>query len=271
MPNEMVLGEVAVVVAAAAAAAASPWTCRFVLRNPHSLCYANSSIRALLHATHLSNTDFGPLQGLKRLLENSIRKGVMVLLSQILIFRSLTPGWCFDATQRDAAEYLHSLLEATQLVPAFWDKRGLFPDGVRLIDQGVMPIGMSIADCGTLQGSILRWHGQSELHALTSASTLLCIQVDRYTLAGKIHHRLQFSDFVQVPCFTDGMNITWYRYQVVSVIMHFGRYTTSGHYRALLRVGNSWHLADDGRDAHEVQLVPGYERNAYVLWLIRQD
>ena len=50
-------------------------------------------------------------------------------LSQFLVFRSLTPGWCFDAVQRDAAEYLHCLLEATQLTPQFWDKRGSFPGG----------------------------------------------------------------------------------------------------------------------------------------------
>ena len=248
-----------------------PWTCDVVLKNLHSLCYVNASILSLFHCLHSLDANFGPLLFLRRILEQSVRKGADVLLVQMQLFRRLVPSWTFDAVQHDSAEYLHMLFEQTNFLSVLWDTRCSTPEGIQLKTQGIMPIGIPVQGCDTLQDSINAWHGHSDITAIVSETDILCFQVGRYTAEGKDTRRLRFSEPVQVPVFTDGLRVQWYRYQVCSVVLHFGRYTTCGHYRALLhhRVGHSWLITDDHKAAAPATLMPGHERNVYILWLTR--
>ncbi|OLP94306.1 LINE-1 retrotransposable element ORF2 protein [Symbiodinium microadriaticum] len=57
--------------------------------------------------------------------------------------------------------------------------------------------------------------------------------------------------------------------QVTSVVVHIGRHTISGHYRALLRVEDQWMYTDDSVYATATAMSRDLESNVYVLWLKR--
>ena len=58
-------------------------------------------------------------------------------------------------------------------------------------------------------------------------------------------------------------------YRVQAVILHIGARPTAGHYRALLRAGDRWGYSDDGVRARVVDMATEFQRNAYMLFLIR--
>jgi len=72
-----------------------------------------------------------------------------------------------------------------------------------------------------------------------------------------------------VPRFTQNLQLAWDQYIVTSAIIHLGRHTHSGHYRALLRVNDQWMYTDDSVPATVINMSRMLESNVYLLWLKR--
>ena len=69
-----------------------PWTCRLRLRNPRSLCYSNAAILALYHALLEDPLSAPELAFLLRLGENAANRSTPLSLTQLNLFRKLTPS-----------------------------------------------------------------------------------------------------------------------------------------------------------------------------------
>ena len=251
-----------------------PWTCRLHLRNPQALCYVNAGILALLHCLVTGTHNAPELQFLIKVGENAANRARQVLLSQMNMFRQLTPDWRFTSEQQDTAEYLHALFSHTISLQAIWDSRTQTADGIRLRTQGMMPIAMPLRLEGepeSLQVRIQHWHESQDITALTVAAPVVCIQLGRYVDAGKLRNQIDLPEKVQIPIFDEVSRIEWREYSLVSAIIHLGRSTRVGHYRAILRVGSLWFLTDDHKQAEPLTVHEGHLRNIYVLMLCRCD
>ena len=186
------------------------WIHRLQLKNPHNLCYVNASLLALVFVFDRANLEPAPLSFLLLLMRKAAGRPSTFHLVQSLRFRNLTPAWDFDAGQQDAAEYLHALLQAQPLLDVSWDTRCETPDGVRLREDHRLPIRMHVSTDSTLQQVIRAWHGEDDVQALISPSTIVCVQLGRYTEAGKSFAKVTFSDQVLLPVFTEGLQVSWH-------------------------------------------------------------
>ena len=182
----------------------TPWTCRLHLRNPQALCYVNAGILALLHCLVTGTHNAPELQFLIKVGENATNRARPVLLSQMNMFRQLTPDWRFTSEQQDTAEYLHALFSRTISLQAIWDSRTQTADGIRLRTQGMMPIAMPLGLEGkpeSLQARIQHWHESQDITALTDAAPVVCIQLGRYVDAGKLRNQIDLPEKVKIPIF----------------------------------------------------------------------
>ena len=245
------------------------WVCSLRLKNPHSYCYANAATLALLHALEGQSAPVPELQFLRKVGHKEAERGIELLLPQMLQYRNLVPSWTFDHVQKDAAEFLHVLFEHATSMQVIWDMRKNTADGIRLCTQGMLPILISMPETGIavdLQDRIYKWHHADEaVTALTFPAQMLCIQLGRYHAGGKLFHKLDLPDMVRVPTFLDDSSVQWQLYTISGAIIHLGRSTQMGHYRALLRVGDSWLLTQDSRKAERMH--DGHRRNIYVIFL----
>ena len=66
-------------------------SCQVRLRNPHNHCYANASILALLHGLSTATMEIDRLRFLTKVCLLAVAKNKEVLLSQMYLFRMLTP------------------------------------------------------------------------------------------------------------------------------------------------------------------------------------
>ena len=261
-------GRLAATSTAHAAASADHWLFRLRLRNPHMLCYANASILALMYAFESSEHAHAQLDFLRLLLRKAaVDKSTTFNLAASLRFRQLTPTWDFSAQQKDAAEYLRDVLQATSILQVTWDTRCLAPEGVRLRDDHSLPIRMHVTSDSSLQQVINRWHRDSDVQALITESALVCIQLGRYPDAGKTFAKVDIIADVQLPVFAEGLQVSWHRYKVMSAVVDIGEHMTSGHYRAILRAGASWQYSDDAVQTTTTALTLEHITNSYVLWL----
>eukprot|EP00439_Symbiodinium_sp_Y106_P018664 s8592_g2.t1 len=122
---------------------------------------------------------------------------------------------------------------------------------------------------GTLQQMINCWHQDGDIHALFEHGPLICLQLNRYLLGGKNMASVHFENAVQVPVFTQGLEVEWFAYKPVAGILHRGRLTESGHYQALLKVRHLWFQTEDHVCARPVAINAVQRSNIYVIWLMR--
>ena len=246
------------------------WTCAMRLRNPHSLCYVNSSVQAILHLLYTAGQEYYNLEFLHQACQASVRSGVLLNLSTNLMFRSILPGWTYDAVQRDAGEYAMLLLEALRMLRCEWQLLIGPPHGDVPAEVGGCPLMMKLPEhtC-SLQDVIDRWHrpSQGQLRLVCSNDGLLVIQLDRYDTGSKVFTDVDFAEAVRLPVRMNHGVAETSCFVVYSVVFHTGRSVQSGHYQAVLRVGSSWRLCDD--DAHSVPftLTGHVRRNVYLLFL----
>ena len=99
---------------------------------PHSLCYINAGILAMMHGLEAASLPWGPLQFLYNLAKNAASRGVVLKLVQSHRFRSLVPEWVYNEVQRDTAEYTHQLLQAQAIHNVQWDARRFGMAGLQL-------------------------------------------------------------------------------------------------------------------------------------------
>ena len=78
----------------------------------------------------------------------------------------------------------------------------------------------------------------------------------RYDSCGRVFKDFQalddLGDMVRVPMFTSSRDLAvqWKPYQVRAALLHTGEAASRGHYRSLLRNGESiWHITDDNMSA----------------------
>ena len=256
------------------AAGATPWTCRIRLQNPHAVCYANAATLALHHAVLCPSMQVPEIHFLQKLGNNAAAQNKSLFLPQLNLFRRLTPQWVFDAEQKDAAEYLHGVFQAASSVQVTWDTRRQTDEGIRLAVSGTQPVLIPIT-AGTpspteLQHLIVTWHHtEGDTTALTHPAELICLQLGRYHADGKQMQAMHFAQTVQMPVFNDNAGVDWWDYSISSIVLHLGRSTHTGHYRALLRVQQAWLLTEDAQIAKPVTLHNGHLRNAYVFVMRR--
>ena len=204
------------------------------------------------------------LQFILKLLSKTAERGVAFKLTQSVRFRPLVPAWVYDEVQRDTAEYIQQLLQAQQLHSTIWDSRCLGLAGFQLRAQGDARIPM--------QDVIHHWNTRSDVHAMAHPSDCLCLQLNRYVRYGrhgKIMQPIRFDRPVYFPRFIEHVRLAWDQYIAIAAVIHIGRTTQGGHYRALLKVGAQWMYTDDSSYVQPVTVNAEHESNVYVIWLKR--
>ncbi|CAE7557893.1 unnamed protein product [Symbiodinium sp. CCMP2592] len=200
-------------------------------------------------------------------------RDIQIRLTQNLRFRNLVPHWIYNEVQRDSAEYLQHLLQAQQFHSVRWEHRKLGLAGLHIRAQGDLPIPMSIPrGARDLQDVIMHWNTHQDVHALAHASECICIQLNRYLRldrTAKLMAAIRFDRPVFCPRFENHLSVTWDRFEVVSAVIHYGRNTQQGHYRALLKVRDQWLQTDDSAYASSIEMCAQLESNVYLLWLKR--
>ena len=248
-----------------------PLTCKVRFRNPHSLCYANASVLAILHLLHVIGQDFGNLEFLRQACSASVTADTDMSLTTNLMFRSLLPGWSYTNVQRDAAEYTMLLLEAIRMFRCDWVLCDADNVGAAL-ERGGNPLMMQLPDdmC-TLQTVIDEW-GRPEpgrIRYVQQQPGVILIQLNRYTAGHKLFSEVSFEEPVRVQQMDDDSNIVHRSFNVVSALFHTGRTIHSGHYQALLKVGASWYISDDNVSARGFAINTHVRQNVYLLLLSR--
>ncbi|CAE7839819.1 unnamed protein product [Symbiodinium sp. CCMP2592] len=214
---------------------------RLILHNPSNLCYLHSTIYALLwtilqarlHDAHISP----PPQALTMLcppITDSSNCPIQVLHS--VPWLMLLQAWPSVHRQHDAAELIQYLL------PRFshsgfnggWEARNFAPGGIVTLDTGPtqapIPIALPAGPSLELQEAIDGWSAQvTARYALLTPSSLLCIQLQRFTNAEGDMRRdtrpmAMASTTVRMPLFAglSTMQVRYVHYQVVAVQLHYG-------------------------------------------------
>ena len=94
----------------------------------------------------------------------------------------------------------------------------------------------------SVQRLIDEWHEQDDLHALIRGPPILTIQAGRFDFrqlgrnseAVKRRFKIAPETHVVVPAFREGLLIEHVRYQLPSILIHWGAAPNAGHYTALL-------------------------------------
>ena len=132
-------------------------------------------------------------------------------------------------------------------------------------------------DC-SVQMIIDDWHGQACVHALSEAPAFLLIQLNRFSGddGGRSHCRVQHGDTLSVPTFRNSAVLDaetqLLQYRLVSIIIHKGVHSTSGHYQAATvdDVDQLW-LHDDGSTPTPQHDLEDIYQNTYLLCFQRNS
>ena len=135
---------------------------------------------------------------------------------------ALTSGWQDPHSQHDAAEFLQFFETAFRpdSQPSQWQARTLPSDSFRaeVADQGHLwpltlpailePVALSQGSQSaatrpvTLQGLVIMWRNQAQVHALVTQPTVVPLQLNRFNdLGHKILHKVSLSPSVYLPVF----------------------------------------------------------------------
>eukprot|EP00435_Cladocopium_sp_Y103_P008191 s4865_g2.t1 len=197
--------------------------------------------------------------------------------------------------QSDSSEFTQILLNgvSSQSISCAWERRLMQSQKICIADRGMQhtPLTLQIEpeQCldNTLNlGALLRhWHTEYGMfQALTSASDLLCIHLDRFCQRPngdliKLDFPVDLEDRVDVPVFTsDALQVCWVSYTIVAATGHTGD-VSRGHYTSLLRVDSpadtvgpkyAWLFVDDNRAMRPCWCIPvDFEATVTQLWLGR--
>ena len=209
-------------------------------------------------------------------------------------FQQLVNGWNDRHSQADSAEFSSILLRgvAPRCCSNRWERRVSHEQNITLHDQGdaTMPItiqiDMELVDNGSIRlvDLVRHWHQELGMSAgLVGSPELVCLHLDRFVMSPtghlhKAHIPIGFLWSVDFPTFTEGTDCIWHGYQVVAAFTHSGD-AWSGHYQALLRVGNEalphqqpalWLHCDDNRAQRPCwHMPPDFAAEVTCFWLCR--
>ena len=241
----------------------------FCLVNPHSLCYVNSSILALLHIRDILGLQDFYLDSLRQEAEAAHRESGPLLITELRTLRRLAPGWHFGPSQQDAAEFSSHVLERLEGM-ILWQSRIEEVEGIRITDTGAFLFLTMPTSPSTLQELIEAWTFQHHVYGLTGEWPRIPVVLGRYAGSSKNQARVTFDGDVTLPVFGEGRLLRQARYQVGAALIHLGERPTSGHYRPLLRAGSAWYYSDDARPCARTDLTREHACNVYLLWLVKR-
>ena len=248
-----------------------PWTCNLRLRNPHSLCYVNSSVHAILHLHHVTCKEYRNLEFLHQACRAAVAGNCELSLHTNLIFRSVLPGWRYNNVQRDAAEYAMHFLGALRVGECSWRTQAEPGDESSVINErGGAPLMMPLPDksCTLHEVAALWQHPQPGHHRIIeSHDGVLVVQLDRYGSGQKVFTDVDFETGVEISVIVPTAVPQAVTFVAVAAVVHTGGTVDAGHYQSLLRVGHSWYLTDDGARAVPVVMGQHERQNAYMILL----
>ena len=183
---------------------------------------------------------------------------------QQLVVRSLFAGWRFSHVQRDCAELLTQAISQRSGLWSEWEQRNLQHE-VR--ETGACPIILPLSEGSelTLQVLVDQWCNTDGGRSLTAFKPVM-VQFGRSTEYGKNHSSISFNGPVHFPVRRDAAVVVC-TFHAVSGVVHLGHSITSGHYRAILKQGSQWYMADDEVVASQTHIGSQVTKNVYVLWL----
>ena len=164
--------------------------------------------------------------------------------------------------------------ESSFSIPVFqgrWQARSAAAD-VQVADAGhTWPLFLAelpTEHC-SIQMLVDAWHAQAHVHALSAAPTFLLIQLNRFNgVDGRRSQcKVQFGSTLSVPTYLrdDDLATRLVQYRLVSVIIHKGVYSTSGHYQAASVHGDRLWLHDDGSKPKLRHSTADLTPNLYLL------
>ena len=230
------------------------------LSNPHTLCYMNASILALLHADEVLGTHEEALHVLRQEVDTAQR---LMGSARLPALRS------FGRIASDAAEFSSHVLSRIEGL-GLWQSRIEAVEGIRVTDTGAFVFLPMPTSPSTLQELIEAWTFQHHIYGLTGEWPRIPVVLGRYAGRLKNQARVMFDGDVMLPVFGEGRSLRQARYQVAAALIHLGATPESGHYRALLRCDGSWQYTDDNVPSTSTSLTGEHACNAYLLWLIKR-
>ena len=255
------------------------------LGNVSNACYMNSALLAELWACCMDDTFVWHEVGhwkdpLIRLLANS---NTHQMLQDEHCLGQLLQSWHTShemGKQQDSAEFvgwlryaMHGASTDSGKTVSKWEARleATTEDSGSLFAP-VLLQQTKDGDC-TLQDLVNLWHEQVPFHCgCSDSTTTVCLQVSRFpTLGVKTAQPFRWNRIsVHLPCFIQEHNRTvrWKYFEIVSVVVHRGSESHSGHYQACLRTGGSRFLTDDWSRALPCAYTPDLEQDLYLLWLV---
>ena len=194
--------------------------------------------------------------------------------------------------QQDAAEFLCHILASAQpgAFQGTWQSRIQPGNGdarrYQTVDQGNLfaPLIPELRP-GGLSHSITFWKSQYAIHALQDASSLLTIQLRRYSHQGSAYVKdrvpciLEAGELIYMPIFSDGLCLNYAKYRLLAVTYHLGDSPYSGQYKTALSVAKpdsggqmqwSFFIVDDGKPPvpstrNDIQEI---RNNSYICHLL---
>ena len=243
------------------------------LLNRSNYCYTNALVITLLHIRLLHGEPLYP-KALDSFLLRLHRASNRHIWDD-LAWSTLARGWQRPAQQHDVVELCSFLGTREQFQhPCFqgrWQARSAAAD-VQVADAGhTWPLFLAelpTEHC-SIQMLVDAWHAQAHIHALSAAPTFLLIQLNRFNgVDGRRSQcKVQFGNTLSVPTYLrdDDLATGLVQYRLVSVIIHKGVYSTSGHYQAATVHGDRLWLHDDGSKPKLRHSTTDLTPNLYLL------
>ena len=269
------------------------------LANDANWCYMNASFMTLLWSMlstdQFSLSHWGP-SGTQLAHTIMTHNSEPIDLSSITCLQNILETWQGAGQQGDPVEFLAHLMRGLDItsIDMRWEKRiqiGLLTDTVDS-STAFSPLVLQFDpmllhdDATSLRQLIRDWSNQDGMiRALTNASPLIYVQIDRHVRSGagyitKCDIPVNFHWGIEVPVYNGAdLAVTWTTYKVVAAIAHLGA-DASGHCRALLRTQmrantadpHMFLLTDDWVPAVPVwKEPPWFTRNATCFWLCDFD
>ena len=242
---------------------AMAWTLSVALANPNVLCYANSSMLALLHVGEMTGMQDPNLDRLRQELRQASASNSSPMLSSL---------WSFARCMADRRT-LRSLPFMFSLYLAY------------VVSGSLVLMGMVVCElptkarCSTFSSRpcpapyktlVEAWTFQQHVYALSGEWDRVPVVLGRYARGRKNQARVIFDGDLQLPVCGHGSDLRQARYRVAAALVHLGDEPSHGHYRALLRYRNKWFYTEDGIASCETQLQGVHACNVYLLWLVKQ-
>ena len=171
-------------------------------------------------------------------------------------------------------EFLTALLRSGSDYGLAWGSRVDELGVVRSLDYGNV-ISLTLPDSRVqLQELVDAWHDQVGIHALIEEAPVVLRQLGRYRNGRKIISELRLMRTSLCRVFRRAFGVcvcvcVWLIYRPIAAIIHLGPHAQEGHYRTVLRSGDSWAYTDDNVEAAPCDIDDTHFRNVCLLWVAR--